>query len=261
MPGQADGKNVRGMMQGGTVTVGAREHIEITGDRGQGAHTADSFTRNDVIRVLMVDDHRTLAELLALSLRPEPDLELVGCATTAAEARRLVGLHRPDAVLMDFSLPDQDGISTSREILAAYPKTRVVMLTAANDPQLVARAAAVGVCAFLPKSGGLAEILTALRTAGPGTMMVSPEVIVGLVPGARKSDEQVVPRLTPREYAVLEMLGRGYDSRHISRLLGITLNTCRGYVKSVLLKLGCHSQLEAVAKAHRLGLIGEASVG
>jgi DNA-binding NarL/FixJ family response regulator len=206
--------------------------------------------------VLIVDDHRTLADLLSLSLQQEPDLDLVGYGATAAEGLRLTGRHRPDVVVMDFSLPDQDGICATLEILAAYPQTRVVMLTASTDPMLVVRAAAAGVCAFLPKSGGLAEILTALRTPGSETMMVSPHLLTALDPGRQDPGRQVVPQLTPREHAVLELLGHGYDSRRAARQLGITVNTCRGYVKSLLLKLGCHSQLEAVAEAHRLGLIG-----
>lgn len=208
------------------------------------------------VRVVIVDDHRTLAELLAVSLRHEPGLELVGHAPTVAEGLRLVRDEDPDVVLMDFSLPDGDGIAATREVRAARPETRVVMLTAATDPQLVARAATAGVCAFLPKTGGLDEILTALRTARSGSMVVAPELIAGLLPSTRRDpDAQIVPRLTPREQAVLELLGHGYDARRAARHLGITLNTCRGYVKSLLLKLGCHSQLEAVATAHRMGLI------
>jgi DNA-binding NarL/FixJ family response regulator len=245
-------------MQGGTMTWQVRE----TAGTGTGEERQDFRERSErycATRVLIVDDHRTLAELLSLSLQQEPDLDLVGCGTTAAEGLRLIDLHQPDVVLMDFSLPDQDGLCATRQILTSYPGIRVVMLTASTDPMLVVRAAAAGVCAFLPKSGGLAEILAALRTARPETMTVSPHLLAGLSPGARpQPDQQVVPPLTPREYAVLELLGHGYDSRRTARQLGITLNTCRGYVKSLLLKLGCHSQLEAVAKAHRLGLIGVA---
>jgi DNA-binding NarL/FixJ family response regulator len=208
------------------------------------------------VRVLLVDDHRTLAELLAVSLRYEPDLELVGHAETTAEGLRLADELRPDVVLMDYSLPDGDGVSTTRELLAANPCVRVVMLTAAKEPQLVARAATAGVCAFLTKTGGLDEILSALRTARPGAMVLAPELVANLLPATRSADEQIVPRLTPREQAVLELLGRGYDARRAARQLGISLNTCRGYVKTLLHKLGCHSQLEAVAAAHRLGLIG-----
>ena len=208
------------------------------------------------IRVVMVDDHRTLAELLAVSLRHEPDLQLVGHAVTIAEGVELVRREEPDVVLMDYSLPDGDGIAATQEVRSACPDTRVVLLTAATDPHLVARAATAGACAFLAKTGGLEEILAALRTARDGSMVVAPELIAGLLPATRRDpDEQIVPRLTPREQAVLELLGRGYDARRVSRQLGITLNTCRGYVKSLLLKLGCHSQLEAVATAHRMGLI------
>jgi DNA-binding NarL/FixJ family response regulator len=207
------------------------------------------------MRVLIVDDHTMLAELLSTSLQFEQDLELVGHATTAAEGLSLVGLRRPDVILMDLSLPDQDGIATSRKILSTYPEIRIIMLTASTDPQAVSSAAAAGICAFLPKSGGVSDILLALRTARQGSMMLSTQIIAGMSSGATQSEGQVVPRLTPREQEVLELLGRGMDTRRVARQLGITPNTCRGYIKSLLLKLGAHSQLEAVARAHELRLI------
>jgi DNA-binding NarL/FixJ family response regulator len=208
-----------------------------------------------MMRVLIIDDHTMLAELLSTSLQFEPDLDLVGHAATAAEGLTLVGMRRPDVVLMDLGLPDQDGIVTTRKILAAYPEIRVVMLTGSADPKAVSSAAAAGVCAFLPKNGGVRDILLALRTARQGSMMVAPQVIAGMSTDEALQEAPALPRLTPREQEVLEALGRGLDTRRMARHLGITPNTCRGYIKSLLLKLGCHSQLEAVARAHELRLI------
>ena len=172
----------------------------------------------------------------------------------------MVDQTRPDLVLMDFGLPDKDGVTTAAEVLRRQPSTRVVMLTATHDGSLISRAAAAGVCGFVAKTGAFGEVLSAIRTARTGSMVIDPTVLARLVPSQRRpaetdSDRLVAPLLTPREQEVLCLLGAGMDARAIARTLSISLHTCRGYVKSVLAKLDCHSQLEAVVAAGRLGLL------
>jgi DNA-binding NarL/FixJ family response regulator len=213
-----------------------------------------------VTRVVIVDDHQTLVDLLRLALSAEPDIDVVGAAGTAGEGLRLIEQTRPDLVLMDFGLPDKDGVTTAAEVLRRHPVTRVVMLTATHDGSLISRAAAAGVCGFVAKTGAFGEVLSAIRTARTGSMVIDPTVLARLVPSQRRNAESdgdriVAPLLTPREQEVLGLLGAGMDARAIARTLSISLHTCRGYVKSVLAKLDCHSQLEAVVAAGRLGLL------
>ena len=212
-----------------------------------------------VTRVVIVDDHQTLVDLLRLALSAESDIDVVGTAGTSGEGLQLVDQTRPDLVLMDFGLPDKDGVTTAAEVLRRQPSTRVVMLTATHDGSLISRAAAAGVCGFVAKTGAFGEVLSAIRTARTGSMVIDPTVLARLVPSQRKtetdSDRMVAPLLTPREQEVLSLLGAGMDARAIARTLSISLHTCRGYVKSVLAKLDCHSQLEAVVAAGRLGLL------
>lgn len=213
-----------------------------------------------VTRVVIVDDHQTLVDLLRLALSAESDIDVVGTAGTSGEGLQLVELTRPDLVLMDFGLPDKDGVATAAEVLRRQPSTRVVMLTATHDGALISRAAAAGVCGFVAKTGAFGEVLSAIRTARTGSMVIDPTVLARLVPSQRTvaetdRDSMVAPLLTPREQEVLSLLGAGMDARAIARTLSISLHTCRGYVKSVLTKLDCHSQLEAVVAAGRLGLL------
>lgn len=213
-----------------------------------------------VTKVVIVDDHQTLVDLLRLALSAESDIDVVGTAGTAAEGLRLVDATKPDLVLMDFGLPDSDGVTTAAEVLVRQPATRVVMLTATHDGSLISRAAAAGVCGFVAKTGAFGEVLSAIRTARSGSMVIDPTVLARLVPSPRREAEEeqertVAPLLTPREQEVLGLLGAGMDARAIARTLSISLHTCRGYVKSVLAKLDCHSQLEAVVAAGRLGLL------
>ncbi|WP_051427673.1 response regulator transcription factor [Arthrobacter sp. H20] len=208
------------------------------------------------IRVVIVDDHTTFAELLAHALSGEPDLTCVGFATSISSAIEQITFLQPDVVVMDYHLPDGDGITAAERILALAPDIRVVMLTGDPDPQALTRAAGIGICAFLPKDGSLMTLLETLRHARNGGMMVHPLLVAQL--GARRKVQTPGTRfaaLTRRELEVLVLMAEGNDVRANSRKLGITENTCRGYVKSILAKLGAHSQLEAVAVAAKLGLL------
>lgn len=207
--------------------------------------------------VLVVDDHQTFAELLADALDREEDLTSVGLATSAEEALVMVDELRPELVLMDVQLPGTDGIEATRQIVDRHPGTRVVVLTAHTDVHLVQRAADAGACAFLPKDGSLAEMLETVREARPGLFEFRPPVhdVPAASPVAPEAPDPRVGRLTPRELEVLGLMGEGLDVRTISRRLGVTEQTCRGYVKSVLAKLGVHSQLQAVVTAWRLGVL------
>ena len=106
-----------------------------------------------VTRVVIVDDHQTLVDLLRLALSAESDIDVVGTAGTSGDGLRLVEQTSPDLVLMDFGLPDKDGVTTAAEVLRRQPSTRVVMLTATHDGSLISRAAAAGVCGFVAKTG------------------------------------------------------------------------------------------------------------
>jgi DNA-binding NarL/FixJ family response regulator len=217
--------------------------------------------RGTTTTVALIDDHQTLLDLLSFAMSNEDDIEVVGTATTATEGQRLVERARPDVVLLDFVLPDVDGVTLAATLVDRHPDLRVVMLTASEDAQLISRAATAGASGFVAKSGALDQVLEAVRSARSGSMIVDPVFLARLGSGGRpptppgESAAGRRPVLTPREMEVLELLGRGKDPRTIARELSISLHTCRGYVKSTLAKLDCHSQLEAVVTAGRLGLL------
>ncbi|WNB85385.1 response regulator transcription factor [Cellulomonas sp. ATA003] len=207
-------------------------------------------------RVLVVDDHVTFAELLADALDREPDLVSVGHAVSVAESVEMSRRLTPDLVVMDVQLPDGDGFVATRRITDRSPATRVVMLTAQADVSHLTRARLAGACGLLLKDGSLAHLLLTLRTAthegfrhdpswdSVGATTPGPD---GVGPGR--------PALTRREREVLTLLAEGREVRDIAATLGVTPATCRGYVKSLLVKLDAHSQLQAVVAAWRLGLL------
>ncbi|MBL8925986.1 MAG: response regulator transcription factor [Pseudonocardia sp.] len=193
--------------------------------------------------VLLLDDHRVFTDLLEVSLGLQPDLCCVAVAHTARE-----GLAKAAAVdfavaVVDLQLPDAGGLDLIPQLLALRPQARIVVLTAHPRPDLAERAVAAGVVAFLGKDAALARILDAVRHAGPG------HPVVGAAPRPSRVD------LTHREFDVLRELGQGRDAARIAASLGISLYTTRDHIKSVMAKLGVHSQLDAVVSAERLGLI------
>jgi DNA-binding NarL/FixJ family response regulator len=204
------------------------------------------------VRVVVVDDHATVSELLARALDGEPGLACVGTASNAGAALALVEAEQPDAVVMDVQLGADDGIDTTARLLARHPDVRVVVLTARTDHDLVQRTAAAGACALLPKDGSLDDLLRALRTASQGGLMVHPQLLRELVTARPRES----PAMTERELEVLRLLHEGRTVRQMAGVLTISEHTARGHVKKVLQKLGAHSQLEAVAIATRLGMLG-----
>ena len=210
-------------------------------------------------RVVVVDDERAFADALGFALSAQRDLDCTGIAGTIAAGLDLVEATAPDVVVMDVRLPDGDGIEGTARIKESKPRTRVVVLTAHSDPDVMARAAVAGASGFLPKDSPVTEIVHAVRTAGDGGMFVGSGTLRQVLARLTASGAQpALPddsSLSPRESEVLGLLAEGMDVKTVSANLSISVHTCRGHVKAILEKLHAHSQLEAVVTALRRGIL------
>jgi len=236
-----------GVVKGGAVPIQVGAVLDLPIEVP--AEIADST-------IVIVDDHRSFADLLAGALNTVQGLRCVGTASSAAEGISMVADLRPSVVIMDIEMPRQDGLLATRRIRELVPNCVIAVVTAHRDPEWVSRAAQAGASAFIPKDGSLSEMIDVLKRVRQGQMLVAPSTFRSGPACKPRSPDQAAPVLTQRELEVLRYLGQGMQAKGIGRVLGITLDTCRGYVKSLHRKLGVSTQLEAVIKAQQLGLIG-----
>ena len=213
----------------------------------------DAIESGAPLRVLVADDHRVFAEMLSFALSAQPGMDCVGIAHSAADAVAMSARLQPDILIMDIEMPDHDGVSATRRVLQLCPRTVVVVVTAHFHPVWAARATLAGGSAFVSKTGSLPDMLESLRRARHGRMPVAE-------PTSHPQDLPTPPAaetavLTPRERAVLECLGTGLHLTGIAEQLGISISTCRGYIKTVRHKLNARTRLEAVVKARNAGLL------
>jgi DNA-binding NarL/FixJ family response regulator len=212
-------------------------------------------SRDVGIRVLIVDDHAMFAESLARLLGDEEGIEVVGVASNSAHGLELVDRLSPKVVLLDYRMPDRDGVETAAAIKAMDPSSMVVMLTGAEDDRVLLGAIDAGCSGFLTKDRAASEVARAVRAAASGEALISPAQLARLLPRLSSKRTEVGTDLTRRELELLTHLARGSSNKTIASELHLSLNTVRNYVQSVLTKLGAHSKLEAVSTAVREGII------
>ena len=204
--------------------------------------------RNEPTRVLIVEDHRVVAEGLAALINDESDMQVVGNVGSVAETAQAASDLNPDVVLLDFRLPDGTGPDAAAAIRAVQPAAKMIFLT--REDTDAARFAAVqsGASAFLHKSRAAAEVVAAIRDVARGRMLITPRTIATLL-AKRRAIEAQLERLTPREKEALRLMAEGLSSRSIAAELGISYTTVRTHIRGLGSKLAVHSKLEAIVKA------------
>ncbi len=195
---------------------------------------------------------------LQLWLEEEADIAVVGAVGTIARAIELCTEKRPDVVLMDFHLPDGDGITATAEIIALVPETSVIMMSGSLTDDLLSRAITAGCSGFLAKARGTEDLVTAVRSAAHGETILPREVLGALLGRMRTATPDADHGLTKRELEILQLLAKGLSTTAISERLVLSDHTTRNHVHNILMKLGAHSKLEAVATAMREGVLNVA---
>jgi DNA-binding NarL/FixJ family response regulator len=201
------------------------------------------------MRLVLCDDNRILCEALAFVLEAHGH-RVVAITTCAAEGIAAVAEHRPDACLLDLCLPDGSGLDVARAMRQDHPDTKIVVLSCLTDPGVIAEAKKIGIAGFLRKDQKPGSIASALQVVGAGGMAFDPRLLrLRDSRAATQSREHALGALTPRETEVLRRIVAGQSTSQMAREMDIAISTLRGYIKSILAKLGAHSRLQAAAIA------------
>lgn len=201
------------------------------------------------IRVVLADDHPVVRDGLAAMINQQPDMQVVGEAGDGDEAIGFYEQHHPDVMVLDLRMPKRDGVSVVQRVLETDPKARLLIMTTYDGDEDIFRCLSQGAKGYLLKDAPRQEILSAIRAVSEDRPYTSSLV------AAKALQRMAKPSLTTRELGVLQLLAQGRSNKDIARQLGIGEGTAKTHVKSILTKLDAISRTEAVAVAHKRGLV------
>jgi DNA-binding NarL/FixJ family response regulator len=205
------------------------------------------------VRVMVVDDHRMVADGLATVIGADNALDVVGCAASGAEALAMAQACPPDVAVVDLRLPDVGGVELVRRLRAVVPSLAVVLISASFTPDSLDEAVAAGINALASKLASGEELVQVVRAAAAGTAYVSSDVMPLL---AQLRDlHRDGTSLSAREREVIQALADGCDVPAIAGRLHLSQHTVRNHIRRSMQKLGVRRRLDAVVAAAQAGMI------
>ena len=213
------------------------------------------------MRVVVADDQTVVREGLVTLLGTMPGIEVVGSAADGEEAISLVADFAPQVVLMDLRMPRVDGVEATRRIRVEHPDTQVVVLTTFADDESIVGALRAGAIGYITKDAGRDHIGRALQAAASGQAILDPAVQARLVevatlPRSGSAGGPLPDGLTEREAEVLCLIAAGHSNAEIGKELFVSEATVKTHVNRIFAKTGSRDRSQAVAYAHRRGLVG-----
>lgn len=212
---------------------------------------------NQKIRILIADDHPVLRKGIRTLIESEPDMQLAGEAADGASAVEMAARLKADVILMDLVMPGKSGIEAIREIKAADPKARILVLTSFADDDKVLPAIKAGALGYILKVSAPQELIQAIRDVYHGEPSLQPTIARKLLLNLadNKNEEEQPDALTEREIDVLKLIAHGYSNKDIAQTLFISEGTTRSYVTNILNKLHLENRTQAALYALRTGLV------
>ncbi|MEO8357151.1 MAG: response regulator transcription factor [Chloroflexota bacterium] len=209
-------------------------------------------------RILVVDDHVLFRDGLVSLFQSNADFQVVGQAGTVREAIEKAYEHKPDIVLMDFSLPDGTGLDATQVILDVMPECKIVFLTVYETDENLMRAIQLGARGYMLKNVSSASLITSLRALALGEIAMSRKMMSRLVEHSRflpgPHIEDLLAKLSPREINVLDELQSSVSNAQIAQRLFLSENTVKHHIHSILEKLGVENRRQAGALAKQMRL-------
>lgn len=211
------------------------------------------------IKLFLVDDHEMVRLGLRTYMMVDPEIEVVGEAGGGLEAIEKISAasdQLPDLVLMDLMMPDMDGVETTRQLIARFPKLKILMLTSFMEDEQVVAAIQAGAISYVLKTVSAEDLIYAIRGAYQGMPVMNGEVSQALTRGLRKRAAQPEEEgLTEREKEVLLLIADGKTNKDISDELHISIKTVKTHVSNLLMKCELQDRTQLAVYAHRKGLV------
>lgn len=214
------------------------------------------------IRVLLVDDQRLMRDGLRTLLELEEDLDVVGEAENGQMAVALVESLQPDVILMDIKMPVMDGVEATRNLVARWPETRVIILTTFDDEAYIFDGLRAGALGYLLKDVSGVELAEAVRKVAQGGALIQPSVarkvlaeFNRLTPQSSETSTAILDPLSAREEEILVWIGKGLSNKEIASRLNLTEGTVKNYVSVILQKLNVQDRTQAALRAREIGII------
>jgi len=210
------------------------------------------------IKIFIADDHKIVREGLRTLLEKQPNMEVVGEAGNGRKTVQLVQELLPEVIVMDISMPDLNGIETTRQIIAKTPSIKVIALSMHSDKRFVVEMLKAGASGYLLKDSASEELIRAVQTVAVNRTYLSPKiadvVIKDYIRLSPKAQFSVFSLLTPRERQVLQLLSEGKTTKGIGSDLQVSVKTVETYRQQIMDKLNIHSIAELTKYAIREGL-------
>jgi len=204
-------------------------------------------------RVFLLDDHEVVRRGVRDLLESEGDIEVVGEASTGAEALDRIPAARPDVAVLDVQLEQGSGIEVAREIRSRHPEIRCLMLTSFADDEAMFDSIMAGASGYILKQVRGHDLLEGVRKVGAGASLLDPTMTTRVLERLRHGSEEDdrIASLTPQERKILDLLAEGLTNRQIGERLHLAEKTVKNYVSNVLMKLGMARRTEAAVYAAR----------
>ena len=215
---------------------------------------------SETVRLLLADDHAMIRQGIRMILESQPDMEVVGEASTGREAIALTATHHPDVVLMDLTMPDLNGMEATIAIKRQHPEVQVLVLTMHDSQEQFFKLLQVGASGYILKGDDKNELLAAVRAVARGGVFLHPTLAKCLVenfvhPGGGAREGASHLRLTDREVEVLRLIAEGRTNREIANSLILSSSTVEHHRENIMAKLGLHSRADLIKYAIRHGII------
>ena len=225
-----------------------------------GGEQATNVPPEQVLRVLIADDHALFRRGLLMVLKQEEDIDVVGEASDGHEAVEKATELMPDVILMDVRMPKRSGIEATQQVKELLPHVKILMLTISDEEADLYDAIKAGASGYLLKEISIDEVADAVRSVWAGQSRISPSMAAKLLAefaamSEREKQQLPAPNLTDREMEVLQLVAQGLNNRDIATELFISENTVKNHVRNILEKLHLHSRMEAVVYAVREKLL------